>query len=98
MGFYIYESDDGNNYVVVLRIDKGTTGNFNSPSLPFVANFPRQYRMRYILGIDPETGSVHKQQVASATDYLFTTATSYIYNDTYYAVSARIAEKRPVRM
>ena len=97
MALYNYVSDDGNTYIVPLRIEKGATGNFVAADPGFKASRPAQLKMRYVIGINLQNGAVHKQEVANPGDFLFTQAPFFIYNTITYTVSARIAERRPNR-
>jgi hypothetical protein len=90
-----YQSDDGNTYVVGLRTDKSFLGGFFPVANNIPCDYPRQYRMRFVRGIDLATGNFAKIQVAQATNLLFTTSTLFQYLGITYQVTERVAEKRP---
>ena len=98
MALFVYNSDDGNTYNVALREEVGTAGNFNPAASGAVANYPKQYRKRYVTGIDLSTGDRHVQPIASASDPIFVSAATFVYNGVTYSKVGSVAEKRPTRL
>jgi len=91
---YLYFSDDGGVYVVGLRDEKADTGGFLPAPTAVVLNFPKTYRMRYVVGVDLNTGAKHVQPVAEAGNSLFVNATQFTYLGVSFHVLAHVAEKR----
>jgi hypothetical protein len=98
MGLYKYFSDDGNTYNVALSDKVAQTGNFQPADSGAVANYPKQYRMRHITGIDIYTGNRHTNKVANASDTIFTSDSVFVYQLETYTIQGRIAEWRPGRL
>ena len=95
MGLYNYYSDDGSVYVVGLRTDKAYPGGFTEVAPHQPLTLPRNYRMRYVLGLEPMNGDRCKLPVAEKNSVLFESATQFSYLGVTYTISAKIGEKRP---
>ena len=95
MSLYNYYSDDESVYVVGLRTDKAAPGGFTEVEAHQPLTLPRNYKMRYVLGMEPLNGNRCKLPVAEKNSVLFESATQFSYLGVTYTISARIGEKRP---
>jgi hypothetical protein len=91
-GLYDYQSDDGNTYCVRLRKACADEGNF-STSASTQPNYPRSWRMRYVLGKAAD-GTKKKLHVGTADFTLFMAGGTFSVGANTYTVEGREGERR----
>ena len=74
LGLYVYNSDDGTTYNVGITAQEATAGGFTAAAAGEQADFPKAWRMRYVLGyyITGTGVSFRKLPIASNTNPLYT--------------------------
>jgi len=94
-GFWIYQSDDGSDYVVQLDNSKAGAGGFApAPTDAAGGNYIRGWKMRHVYG-EQGDGTRISLPIASASNSLFRDGGSFVVSGNSYEVRGRMGEKRP---
>lgn len=93
--FYVYNSDDGNPYVVALTDDDAVPGGFGTAVAPDSGNpYPRGWKMRYWLGKDPITFITTKIPVFRNDDPIWVSHSSFVKHAVTFNGGGKIGERR----
>lgn len=96
MGFYLYTSDDTNNYTVGLKQEVALRGGFGT-STAGIINYPRGWVMRHFYGASSANGRC-KVPAGVPGLSLFVSGGTFTLNTISYIVEGRIGEKRRAKV
>lgn len=91
-GLYDYTSDDTSDYCVRMRTALATAGGF-STSTSNQPNYPRAWRMRYVLG-STSGGLKKKLHIQGPSETLFVSGGTFTVSGNTFTVQGAVGEKR----
>lgn len=90
----IYYDDQGNGWIVGLRIDQAAAGWFTLVDNMNQVTKPQLLKMRHVWGVDTGTGSKQKVWVSDVTVPPWTTDTTFLYVGNTFEIFAKVTERR----